>query len=80
MRLITKVERALGDLVNEAPFLNVDEYDLSEVSISMQGEVVQPGSALMCRAIDVLRASGFTFDTCDKYGEIFELIVTGAER
>lgn len=59
MKLLTKVERALGDLVNEAPFLSVDEYGPDDVAVEPQG-LNEETESLMRSALSLLLESGFT--------------------
>ena len=76
MRLVTKVERTLGDLVNEAPFLSVEQCGINEVSVYPQGW--DPNRApLMADALRKLRKAGLPVQVKRQYDSIMEVIVTG---
>ena len=70
------INRALGDLVFEAPFLSVENYDVSEFSIYPQGWGDNL-TTLMAEAAKALTRKGFVFEERVMYGEVNEIIVKG---
>ena len=70
------VNRALGDLVFEAPFLSVEDYGFKEFSIYPQGWG-DNRTNLMSEVAKSLTTKGFVFEERIMYGEVCEIIVKG---
>jgi len=70
------VNKALGDLVIEAPFLSVEHYDMNEFCIYPQGWDDNREN-LMTQASTALTSKGFIIEERFAYGMVEQIIVKG---
>ena len=76
------INRTLGDLVNEAPYLSV-EHGESKGKFYVYSLFSEEGIALIARAEVLLRNAGFIFKLRGKNGNLYsdfgadEIIITG---